>query len=289
MNLHAAGGEGGEPGLERIGCLHHPVGALGGAGLHDRGMAVARDRDAWSWRNDAADRIVRAQCRLDPGDSALEGRIVDRPGRRVDHRHQPVARQSAEVLVDQLPSLHRLRPGRLPARTRERGLNPRGEEPESDRDDQPADEHHPEMCGGVAADAADRPDVRRMRVLLLDRGLSPSRGFSSDVSIDACPTHPSSRRVSHVHGERRNRGTRQCGQRLLVLITRPSVRRSCRCSLRRSDRALRPAGRRRSRRPRGDRLAVAEHHQRRDRPDAVPAGQCGLSVDIDLREAVLRA
>ena len=77
-----------------------------------------------------------------------------------------------EVLVDQLPGLHRLRAGRLPARARQRGLHLRGKEPQHERDEQPPDEHDPEMGSGVAAEPTDRPDVHRVRVLLPEPALA---------------------------------------------------------------------------------------------------------------------
>jgi hypothetical protein len=71
-----------------------------------------------------------------------------------------------EVLVDQLPGLHGLRPAGLPAGAGQRGLDPRGQEAEAERNYEPADEHDPEVGGGEPAQPADRPDVDRMRILL---------------------------------------------------------------------------------------------------------------------------
>ena len=110
-------------------------------------------------RDHALDGAVGLERPLDVGDDRLEGGVVDRPGRRVEHRHQRVARQTVEVLVDQLPGLHGLRAGGLPPGARQRGLHARGEEPEADRDYQPGGEHDPEVGRGVAAEPADRADV----------------------------------------------------------------------------------------------------------------------------------
>ena len=64
-----------------------------------------------------------------------------------------------EVAIDQLPRLHRLRPGRLPTGAGQRGLDARGEEPQHYRDEQPHDQHDPEVGRGVAGETADRTNT----------------------------------------------------------------------------------------------------------------------------------
>ena len=164
MHLHPGGGQRGQLALQPVRRDDHRVGIARGAGLHDRGVPVTGDRHARGGRDHGADRTVGAQRPLDVRDSGLERRVADGLGRRVEDRHQPVARQALEVLVDQLPRLDRLRAGGLPPGARESGLDARGEEPEHDRDQQPRDQNDPEVGRGVAAKTADRPDLHSMPI-----------------------------------------------------------------------------------------------------------------------------
>ena len=71
---------------------------------------------------------VRVEHLRDAGDRRLERGVGRGLAGRVDDDHQRRAREPAEVLLDQLPRLHRLRAVRLPARAGERGLDLRREE-----------------------------------------------------------------------------------------------------------------------------------------------------------------
>ena len=83
--------------------------------------------------------------------------------RRVEDGHQAVARQSLEVLVDQLPGLDGLGAGGCPPGARQRRLDARSEEPEHDRDQQPRRQDDPEVgqrCNGRDG-RSDRPYRRQ--------------------------------------------------------------------------------------------------------------------------------
>ena len=80
----------------------------------------------------------------------------DRLVGRVHDDHQGAGGQALEVLVDRLARGDRLRARGLPARARQRRLDPRGEDAEHDGHERPGDRDRPEMGGGVAAEAADR-------------------------------------------------------------------------------------------------------------------------------------
>ena len=128
------------------------------AGHHDRGVAVGGDRRSGAGRHDRGDFRARAEQLLDARDGGSEGWIGRRLAWRVDDNHQRRAREPAEVGLDQLSRLHRLRAVRLPPRPGERGLDLRREEAEPDRDDDPGDRDGAEVIGGPAAEPADRAD-----------------------------------------------------------------------------------------------------------------------------------
>ena len=101
--------------------------------------------------------FVRSSCSTRETVGRKAGSVAVRL-RRVDDDHQRRAREPAEVSLDQLSRLHRLRAVRLPPRSGERGLDLRREEAEPDRDDDPGDRHGAEVIGGPAAEPADRTD-----------------------------------------------------------------------------------------------------------------------------------
>ena len=107
-----------------------------------------------------ATRGIGAQDACDAVDRGGELRLAHLRRRGVDDDHQGGARLAAEVAVDQLARLHRLRAGCLPARARERCLDPRRQHAEPDGDDDPRDEHGAEVVGRPGAETADRADGR---------------------------------------------------------------------------------------------------------------------------------
>ena len=125
----------------------------------DRGVAVARDRHArrggTTRRTAGSRRSVRSTLR----DHAAGRPDGHRPRRRVDDDHQAVAAERPWKLRSiSCRGLHRLGAGRLPAGSRQGGLDARGEEAERDRDDDPAASDDAEVRRGVAAETADRAD-----------------------------------------------------------------------------------------------------------------------------------
>ena len=127
--------------LEVVGGADHLVAVGGGAAHHDRGVPVGADGRALGGLGDRGDprrrprarRRRRATVRRNAGESTVWLGAVD-------DDHQAGAVEAAELALDEVADLDRLRAVGLPAGAGERVLDPRGEDPEADGEDRPGDE-----------------------------------------------------------------------------------------------------------------------------------------------------
>ena len=124
-------------GLEVVGRAHHRVRVRAGARLHDRGVAVTRDRRPRLRGDDRRDARIGLQHALRRRDRPLERRVGDRLVPECTTTISALDDRPSKCSSIALARGDRLRAGGFPARARQRGLDLRGEEAEPDGDEQP--------------------------------------------------------------------------------------------------------------------------------------------------------
>ena len=126
-------------------------------------------------------RRIALQLGFHPSQRPPERGIGDRPVRRVDHDHQAVAPEPAEVLVDQLPRVNGLRAGRLPSGPGQRLLDTRRADAEADGDHEPRRRDGREVRRGPAAQP---PDGARAAADLVAHPETGRRGLGLSASSE---------------------------------------------------------------------------------------------------------
>jgi hypothetical protein len=150
---------------------HHCVGVGLRAGLDDRGLPVARERQPWLWRDDGADPAVALQQGRGLCQYALRLWVGgDLPLRVVDNHLQCRRVQPGELLAQDVAGPYRLAAAVLPAGTGQSGLDLGGKGTEDPEDQRPDDEDCPEVSAGPDAEAGEPPLRVRRGCIGLDGG-----------------------------------------------------------------------------------------------------------------------
>lgn len=172
-------GQRGQRLLEIVGGAHHVVGIGLGPGQQDLGATVTTDGHTGLRLDHTGDAVIGAQDRGGLGGHGLHRRVAHRLAIGVHHHLQRGRGRPAEVLLGQLPHLHRLRAVGLPARSGQGGHRLGRQHAEPGQHSQPHHQRDPETARGRGTDAAEQS-----RVVLIGDGAAVVRVRPAGRAVD---------------------------------------------------------------------------------------------------------